>query len=294
MSETARPEPRTPVKWRPSLSLIVFLVLLSVLLLPLFTLYFLRVYQNQLIQQTESDLIAQSAALAAVFHREVEASIAPEVTLGTKLPPAEPTDAPPPAPIGSNGDAAGQPAPGSVPYGSARQADRVVIGSTFYERREIRDILAFLRLLVDPDDEASLRRIINVPKRGIGPKSVARLSVWATQHDVSLRVALGREPGARPDEELLGDLAHRPPLHEPQHHPAGIAPQQPVAGQRLRVGVVGPGGHLVQPLRLAAGPGVQVGAGQSAPPDLVLEPQHPLGVPLGQTDQPVARPFFRR
>ena len=74
-------------KWRPSLSLIVFLVLTSVLLLPIFTLYFLKVYQNQLIQQTEAELIAQSAALAAVFHREIETSIPADVALGTKIPP---------------------------------------------------------------------------------------------------------------------------------------------------------------------------------------------------------------
>jgi hypothetical protein len=58
-------------KWRPNLSLVVFLVLASVLLLPLLSLYFLKVYQNQLIRQTEAELIAQSAALAAVFHREI-------------------------------------------------------------------------------------------------------------------------------------------------------------------------------------------------------------------------------
>jgi signal transduction histidine kinase len=74
-------------KWRPSLSLIVFLVLTSVLLLPIFTLYFLKVYQNQLIQQTEAELIAQSAALAAVFHREIETSIPADVALGPKIPP---------------------------------------------------------------------------------------------------------------------------------------------------------------------------------------------------------------
>ena len=69
-------------KWRPSLSLVVFLVLVSVLLLPLFSLYFLKLYQNQLIQQTESELIAQSAALAAVFKREVETAIPQSVALG--------------------------------------------------------------------------------------------------------------------------------------------------------------------------------------------------------------------
>jgi hypothetical protein len=67
---------------------VVFLVLASVLLLPLFSLYFLKVYQNQLIQQTESELIAQSAALAATFHREVETGIPQTVALGVRLPPA--------------------------------------------------------------------------------------------------------------------------------------------------------------------------------------------------------------
>ena len=88
MTDASLPAPGTPPKWRPSLSLVVFLVLASVLLLPLFSLYFLKVYQNQLIQQTESELIAQSAALAAVFHREVENGIPQAVALGTRLPPA--------------------------------------------------------------------------------------------------------------------------------------------------------------------------------------------------------------
>jgi signal transduction histidine kinase len=86
--DAARPAPGPPRKWRPSLSLVVFLVLTSVLLLPLFSLYFLKVYQNQLIQQTEAELIAQSAALAAVFRREVETGIPQGVALGTRIPPA--------------------------------------------------------------------------------------------------------------------------------------------------------------------------------------------------------------
>jgi signal transduction histidine kinase len=78
----------TRQKWRPSLSLIVFLVLTAVLSLPLFSLYFLKVYQNELIQQTESELIAQSAALAAVFEREIATEAAQGTTLGAKIPPA--------------------------------------------------------------------------------------------------------------------------------------------------------------------------------------------------------------
>jgi signal transduction histidine kinase len=80
----------TRPKWRPSLSLVVFIVLTSVLTLPLFSLYFLKVYQTQLIQQTEAELIAQSAALSAVFHREVETAIPQSVALGTRVPPAAP------------------------------------------------------------------------------------------------------------------------------------------------------------------------------------------------------------
>ena len=53
---------------------------------------------------------------------------------------------------------------------------RVVGGTRFYDRREVRDILAYLRVLANPDDEISFRRIVNVPKRGIGQTSLARLA----------------------------------------------------------------------------------------------------------------------
>ena len=89
MTDASRPASGQPQKWRPSLSLIVFVVLASVLSLPLFSLYFLKVYQNQLIQHTEAELIAQSAALAAVFHREIESAIPQSVALGAKLAPAQ-------------------------------------------------------------------------------------------------------------------------------------------------------------------------------------------------------------
>jgi signal transduction histidine kinase len=94
--DAARPAPRTPRKWRPSLSLVVFLMLASVLSLPLFSLYFLKIYQNQLIQQTESELIAQSAALSAAFKREVETGIPQVVALGARVPPtpSKPSDDP--------------------------------------------------------------------------------------------------------------------------------------------------------------------------------------------------------
>jgi DNA helicase-2/ATP-dependent DNA helicase PcrA len=56
---------------------------------------------------------------------------------------------------------------------------RVIGGTRFYDRREIKDALAYLRVIANPIDEVSLRRILNVPKRGIGDTSVAKLEAWA-------------------------------------------------------------------------------------------------------------------
>lgn len=56
----------------------------------------------------------------------------------------------------------------------------------FYDRKEIKDVLAYLRLMVNPHDEISLRRVINVPKRGIGDASVAELERAANHMGVSL------------------------------------------------------------------------------------------------------------
>jgi signal transduction histidine kinase len=86
--DASLPDADTSRKWRPSLSLVVFIVLTAVLVLPLFSFYFLKIYQNQLIQQTEAELIAQGAALSAVFRREVETGIPPSVALGTRVAPA--------------------------------------------------------------------------------------------------------------------------------------------------------------------------------------------------------------
>ena len=56
---------------------------------------------------------------------------------------------------------------------------KVVGGVRFYERREVRDALAYLRVLVNPDDTVSLRRILNTPRRGIGERAEALLTDWA-------------------------------------------------------------------------------------------------------------------
>jgi DNA helicase-2/ATP-dependent DNA helicase PcrA len=63
-------------------------------------------------------------------------------------------------------------------------------GTKFYERKEIKDILAYLKVLVNKDDDLSLARIINVPKRGIGPTSQAKIGEFILQRGMSLYDAL--------------------------------------------------------------------------------------------------------
>ncbi|MGF1661312.1 MAG: DNA helicase PcrA [Kineosporiaceae bacterium] len=69
----------------------------------------------------------------------------------------------------------------------------VVVGGTrFYERREVKDALAYLRALANPDDTVSLRRIVNVPKRGIGDKAEQAVAEFAASRGVSFGAALDR------------------------------------------------------------------------------------------------------
>lgn len=67
---------------------------------------------------------------------------------------------------------------------------KVVGGTRFYERAEVRDIVAYLRVLENPDDTVSMRRIINTPRRGIGERAQSCVSVYAEQHNISFWEAL--------------------------------------------------------------------------------------------------------
>jgi len=71
----------------------------------------------------------------------------------------------------------------SIPY-------TIVGGTKFYDRKEIKDILAYLRLISNPDDDISLTRIINVPKRNIGEATVEKLQAYAAAHGKSLFAAI--------------------------------------------------------------------------------------------------------
>jgi DNA helicase-2/ATP-dependent DNA helicase PcrA len=74
---------------------------------------------------------------------------------------------------------------------------KVVGGTRFYERREVKDALAYLRVISNPSDTVNLRRILNVPKRGIGDRAVACLAQLAERERVPFVAALGR-PGDAP------------------------------------------------------------------------------------------------
>ncbi len=69
---------------------------------------------------------------------------------------------------------------------------QVIGGTAFYDRREVRDALAYLRAVVNPADEVSLKRVLNVPRRGIGDRSVERLDGWAAQTGLPFSEALRR------------------------------------------------------------------------------------------------------
>lgn len=69
---------------------------------------------------------------------------------------------------------------------------KVVGGVRFYERKEVRDVLAYLRVLANPEDSVPLRRILNVPKRGIGDRAEAMIDALAQREKISFPQALRR------------------------------------------------------------------------------------------------------
>lgn len=93
-----------------------------------------------------------------------------------------------------------------VPY-------RVVGGVRFYDRKEIKDVLAYLRLIFQPDDRVSFERIVNTPTRGIGAKSVQNFTTWQQSTGLTIIAALERAeecsdltPKARKTLSELGDI----------------------------------------------------------------------------------------
>ncbi|CAB4807421.1 unannotated protein [freshwater metagenome] len=84
-----------------------------------------------------------------------------------------------------------------VPY-------KVVGGTRFYDRKEIKDAIAYLKAVVNPADEVSIKRVINEPKRGVGDTSIAKLDAWANLTGQTFSAALRRA-----DEAGVGGSALR-------------------------------------------------------------------------------------
>jgi len=88
---------------------------------------------------------------------------------------------------------------GGVPY-------KVIGGTRFYDRREIKDALAYLRALVNPDDEVSWKRIVNTPRRGVGDTSVAKIDAYAHGAGLTFRAAAENAAAAGVHGKALGGL----------------------------------------------------------------------------------------
>ena len=105
-----------------------------------------------------------------------------------------------------------------VPY-------KVVGGTRFYDRREVKDAMAYLKAVVNPADEVSVKRVLNVPKRGVGDTSIDRLDTFARTEGVGFLDALRRADeagvsgaaarGIASFVALLDGLAHRVAADEP-------------------------------------------------------------------------------
>ncbi|OMG26663.1 ATP-dependent DNA helicase PcrA [Actinomyces naeslundii] len=87
----------------------------------------------------------------------------------------------------------------------AGQPYKVIGGTRFYDRREIKDAIAYLRAVDNPDDDVNLRRILNVPKRGLGDKAEGALAEHAARYAVSFGQAVADAAGA-PREAQTDEL----------------------------------------------------------------------------------------
>src|SRR4029453_19601133 len=85
-------------------------------------------------------------------------------------------------------------------------------GVRFYERKEVRDALAYLRAIINLDDTVSVRRVLNTPRRGIGDRAVACVEALSSKERISFGAALRRAEGAPgPPPRAAPPLAHLPP-----------------------------------------------------------------------------------
>ena len=109
----------------------------------------------------------------------------------------------------------------------------LVGGQSFFERKEVKDLLCYLRLAVNPIDEISLRRVLNYPMRGIGEGALAKLEAFAISHDLPLFRAVqraseieGLAPAAKAGCARLAEVVIDAKAALVAHKPASVAAQQ--------------------------------------------------------------------
>ncbi len=94
---------------------------------------------------------------------------------------------------------------------------RVLAGTRYYDRKEIKDVMCYLRLIENPDDDGAMLRVVNEPKRGIGPKALAGITAYAQAYGISVyaalcepqvRAGLSRKAGAEAESlvEMIQDI----------------------------------------------------------------------------------------
>jgi ATP-dependent DNA helicase UvrD/PcrA len=79
-------------------------------------------------------------------------------------------------------------------------------GQSFYQRKEIKDLIAYMRLAINPNDEEALRRVVNFPKRGIGATTIEKISTIAGETDRSMWECLGEVQASARAKKSLGDF----------------------------------------------------------------------------------------
>ena len=89
---------------------------------------------------------------------------------------------------------------GGIPY-------RVIGGTRFFDRREVKDALAYLKAVVNPADEVCVKRVVNVPKRGVGDTSIARVDQWITGRGMTFYQGLGHAGDAGVTGKAVNGIA---------------------------------------------------------------------------------------
>ncbi len=150
---------------------------------------------------------------------------------------------------------------------------KVIGGTRFYDRREVKDAMAYVKAVINPTDEVAVKRVLNTPKRGVGDSSVGRLDAFARARGISFFEALRRQDEAEVSGQ--GDPGHRRVRRA--HRVDGVrgreGPGRPVGEGARRLGLPGRargravdrgGGPAREPLR-AGRPRPRVRDGRGVP-----------------------------